>query len=71
MRYKIILSIVLLVIVQIFIFQNMEIVPVRILFWTITVSRVFLMFSMLIIGVVVGWLLNSYIHHHKNQKKIK
>ena len=71
MRYKIILSVALLLIVQIFIFQNMEIVPVRILFWTITVSRVFLMFFMLIIGIIVGWLLNSYFQYHKKQKETK
>ena len=71
MRYKIILSVVLLLMVQIFIFQNMEIVPVRFLFWKITVSRVFLMFFMLIIGIVVGWLTNSYLHYQNKQKELK
>ena len=68
MRYKIILSIVLLVLLQLFIFQNMEIVQIRFLFWTLTVSRVFLMFSMLITGIVVGWLLNSYLNYHKKKQ---
>ena len=69
MRYKIILSLVLLVIVQLFIFQNMEIVTVHILFWTLNISRVFLMFSMLAIGFTIGWLSNSYLHHQKNKNK--
>ena len=68
MRYKIILSVVLLVLVQLFIFQNMEIVQIRFLFWTLTISRVFLMFSMLITGIFIGWLVNSYLHHHRKKQ---
>ena len=68
MNYKVVISIILFVLVQIFIIQNIKVVEIQLIFWTIEMSRALLMFSLLFIGAVIGWLLNGYVHHRKKSK---
>lgn len=63
MRYKLIAVIVLILMALIFILQNSTVVDVKVLFWTISISRILLMFILLIIGIIIGFLLNSYLRH--------
>jgi lipopolysaccharide assembly protein A len=48
-----------------FIMQNVAIVEIQFLFWSVQMSRSLLMFLLLAIGVIIGWLLHGYIKHQK------
>ncbi|NIR60492.1 MAG: LapA family protein [Gammaproteobacteria bacterium] len=56
MRYKVVATIVLATLVVIFVLQNTEVVEVRFLLWGFDVPRAPMIFAVLIIGVVLGWL---------------
>jgi uncharacterized integral membrane protein len=60
MNFKLISGLVIICLIAIFIIQNAAIVEIQVLFWTITMSEVLLMFILLAIGILVGWLLKSY-----------
>jgi len=49
-----------------FVIQNVAIVEVQYLFWSIRIPRSLLMFVFLACGVIVGWFLHSYMHHRKS-----
>ena len=65
MNYKLITGLILICLIVVFIIQNAAIVEIHIIFWTIAMSRVLLMFILLAAGIIVGWLLNSYSMHRK------
>ena len=66
MKNKIIISIILACFALIFIIQNFAVIDIRFLFWTLPISSALLMFSLFLIGLILGWLLHSYsIHHSK------
>lgn len=66
MNYKLIISLVLIGLVVLFIVQNAAVVDIRFLFWTISMSRALMVFFLLAIGVLVGWMLHSHFTH-RNQ----
>ena len=71
MKYKLIISLVLICLIVIFIIQNVAVVEIDFFFWTIAMSRVLLMLILLIVGIIVGWLLKSYsIQHRKNDSEV-
>ncbi|MDJ0913078.1 MAG: LapA family protein [Desulfobacterales bacterium] len=43
--------------VAIFVLQNTQVVEVRFLFWTLSMSRALIIFGTLAIGFIGGWLL--------------
>ena len=59
MNIKMIISLVLAGLAVIFIIQNVTVVEVRFLFWTLPLSRALLIFLALAIGIIVGWTLRS------------
>jgi len=67
MSVKVIIAIVLAVIAAIFMIQNVAVMDLSFLFWTLSMSR--LLFTLLILaaGVGLGWLL----HGLYNQKRSK
>jgi uncharacterized integral membrane protein len=65
MKYKLISGIVLFFIIVIFIIQNAATVEIHLIFWTVSISRVLLMLIILLFGIIIGWILNSYIRHVK------
>ena len=67
MNYKLIVGLILMCLLVIFIIQNSAVVEIQLFFWTIAMSRVLLMFIVLAIGILVGWLLNSYSVHLKKK----
>jgi uncharacterized integral membrane protein len=67
MNIKLVVSIVLAGLALVFIIQNTTVVEIRFLFWTLAMSRALFMFLMLGVGMVIGWLLTSYIRHRKGQ----
>ena len=60
MKYKLIISLVLICLIVIFIIQNVAVVEIDLFFWSIAMSRVLLMLILLVAGIIVGWLLKSY-----------
>jgi len=47
----------LISLVLIFVVQNTQVVEVRFLFWTLSMSRALVLFGTLAIGLIGGWLL--------------
>ena len=60
MKYKLILSIVMVGMAVLFIIQNVTVVDMKFLFWTLSMSRALLMSLILSVGIILGWLLHSY-----------
>jgi uncharacterized integral membrane protein len=60
MNIKIISIIALIVLVVLFIVQNISIVEITFLFWSLQMSRALLIFFLLTIGIAIGWLLHAH-----------
>tara|TARA_R110002094_G_scaffold181661_3_gene159504 strand:- start:1581 stop:1790 length:210 start_codon:yes stop_codon:yes gene_type:complete len=69
MNYKLILMLVLAGLAVLFIIQNVAVVEIQFLFWSIQMSRSLLMFLMLAIGIIIGWFLHSYLKYQKGKSK--
>ena len=65
MKYKLILSIVMVGMEVLFIIQNVTVVDMKFLFWTLSMSRALLMSLILSVGIILGWLLHSYFKRSK------
>ena len=60
MNYKLIIGLIAACLVVVFIIQNAAVVEIQIFFWTIAMSRVLLMFIILAIGIIAGWMIKSF-----------
>lgn len=60
MSFKLIVSLILIGVVIVFIFQNTAVVDVRFLLWTVAMSRALLIIILLAIGIGLGWLLHGF-----------
>ena len=68
MNWKIILVIVLLSLLVIFTVQNYEVVEVKFLIWSLTASRVLIIFSTFCAGLIIGWVVSAIgIGHGKRE----
>lgn len=56
MDFKIFIVVVFVSLTGIFVFQNMEVVQVDFLLWSVEASRVIIYLTVFLIGVFVGWL---------------
>lgn len=65
MNFKLILSLILAGLAVLFIIQNVAVVEIRFLFWSLAMSRSLFMFFLLAIGIIVGWLLHGYKMHRQ------
>lgn len=52
-----------LILMGIFVIQNMEVVSVDVLIWSLQASRVIIYLTIFLIGAVVGWLWKSLSEH--------
>ena len=59
MNLKLILGIILAGMAAVFIIQNARSVDLTFLFWTLSMSRALLMFLILSLGFILGWLLHG------------
>jgi uncharacterized integral membrane protein len=57
---KLIISLVLVVLLLIFIIQNAAVVELRLLFWTLSMSRSLMILFVLFIGLVIGWIVGNH-----------
>ena len=60
MNFKLVTVLVLVGLAVLFIIQNVAVVEVQFLFWSIQVSRALLIFLLLAVGIIVGWFLHSF-----------
>lgn len=65
MNYKIVLILILVFLAVLFIIQNVALVEVQFMFWSIQMSRSILMFLLVAIGIIIGWFLNSFFKHRR------
>ena len=57
MNAKNIVIIILVALFVLFVVQNTQTVDVRLLFWTVSMSRALMLLGTLLIGLIAGWLL--------------
>jgi len=60
MHIKLILTLILIGLVVLFVVQNTAVVDIRFLFWTAAMSRALLIFFVLAVGIIIGWLWRGY-----------
>lgn len=65
---KFILGLIFGIIMVIFIFQNIDIVEISFLFWSISISRALMIFLVLLMGILLGVILQG-IHRGKQKKE--
>jgi putative membrane protein len=56
---KFILGLIFGIIMVIFIFQNIDIVEINFLFWSVSISRALMIFLILLMGILMGAILKS------------
>ena len=66
MKYKILLTTILLGSVMMFAVQNAATVEIQLLFWQVSFPRSLLIFMMLLIGFVIGWFARSIFRISRN-----
>ncbi len=59
MKFRLITTLVLLLLVLIFAVQNAATVEIRLLFWEVQFPRSLLIFMMLLVGILIGWFARS------------
>ncbi|KJS31494.1 MAG: hypothetical protein VR64_11155 [Desulfatitalea sp. BRH_c12] len=64
MSVKVIFAIVLAVVAAIFMIQNLAVMDLSFLFWTLSMSRSLFTLLILAVGIGLGWLLHS-LHNQK------
>jgi putative membrane protein len=64
-KNKLTVILVLVGLLVMFTLQNTQVVEVRLLFWTLSMSRVLLIFLLLAVGILLGWMAHS-MSRHKN-----
>ena len=69
MNYKLILVLILAGLAVLFIIQNVAVVDIRFLFWSMQMSRSLLMFLLLAIGIIIGWFLHGYLKYRKGKSR--
>jgi uncharacterized integral membrane protein len=67
MHIKLVFSLILAGLAVLFVIQNVAVVEISFMIWTVSMSRSLLIFFLLAIGIIIGWLMHSYILHR--QKK--
>ena len=68
MNDKLILILILSGLILLFVIQNVVVVEIQFLFWSIQMSRSLLIFFLLAIGIIIGWL---FLHGYLKQRKDK
>jgi len=70
MNIKAYIGLALLLLVVIFIMQNATVVDIQFLFWKISMSRSLMIFFVLAIGIIIGWITAGHFQrkHEQPQK---
>jgi uncharacterized integral membrane protein len=65
---RLILSLALVALIVVFSIQNAAELQVNFLFWSLTTRRVFVLFGVLVIGIILGWLLRAHADSRHTEK---
>ncbi|MFT5321201.1 MAG: putative integral membrane protein [Pseudohongiellaceae bacterium] len=65
MNWKMIIGVAALILMGIFVIQNMEVVSVDFLIWSLQASRVIIYLSIFLLGSTVGWIWKSISLHKR------
>jgi len=68
MNKKLFYSLALITLATIFIVQNVDVVELRFLFWTMSMSRSLMFVFLVLIGIAVGWLLRGHMMNKTKRK---
>ncbi len=66
-KAKLVAGLILAALVMVFTMQNTEVVEIKIFFWSLTMSRVLLVFALLIVGAIFGWLACGWARSHPDR----
>lgn len=66
MSAKLVISLILAGLAAVLIIQNVAVVDLRILFWTLSMSGALLMCFTLSVGIILGWLLRGSFSRRKS-----
>ncbi|MBC8316943.1 MAG: LapA family protein [Desulfobulbaceae bacterium] len=69
MNFKLIFSLSLIGLAVLFVVQNVAIVEIQFLIWSFSIARSVLIFCVLAIGIIAGWLLHSYSAHKRKNRE--
>ena len=70
MNGKLILGLILAGFTILFIIQNVTVVEIRFLFWTMSMSHSLLIFFILAIGILIGWLMHVFFMHRQHRENV-
>ncbi len=70
MNFKLALVIILGSLAVLFIAQNSNVVEIGFLYWKVSMSSALLIFFTLMIGVILGWFLHSYLLYRKSKDEL-
>ncbi|MCF8050066.1 MAG: LapA family protein [Desulfobacterales bacterium] len=65
MNAKLIFGMILAGLAVVFVIQNVAVMELRFLFWTLSMSGALLMFLILSVGIFLGWLLHGSFRRRK------
>ncbi len=60
-NFKLVFILVLIFLATLFLIQNTQVVDINVLVWTYSMSASIIVVSMLLLGVLIGWFLKSYV----------
>lgn len=67
MSYRLLLTLVLGGLAALFVVQNVAVVEVRFLSWSFAMSRSLLVFLMIAIGIIIGWVLHGFVRRRRRR----
>lgn len=68
MNYKLSLILLLAGLAVLFVVQNVAVVKIQFLFWSLQMSRSLLTIFLLAIGIAIGWFLHSYVRYRETHQ---
>jgi len=68
MSSRLVLLLILTALTIIFIVQNVSVIEIRFLFWSVSMSGALLVFLFIATGTVIGWMLSSFDSHRKKNR---
>jgi len=69
MSHRLIVILSLVGLVALFIIQNVAMVEIQFLFWSVQMSRSLMMILLLAIGIIIGWFLHGHFSNRKGKVK--
>jgi len=68
MSSRLVLLLILAALTIVFIVQNVSVIEIRFLFWSVSMSGALLVFLFIATGTVIGWMLSSFDNHRKKNR---